>query len=131
VLACSYEGDAEDILVLETDVFGSPAYDEEVISNTDQEQTTFDEYPNEDDEEKSFPMVPVYDDYDSDPWESHEEEEEEPEGQFISCPEPISEKPSPRDQSTCIDCSPTCAYQRYSALCEQLWSRSGCLLQIF
>jgi hypothetical protein len=40
-----------------------------VISNTDQEQPTFDEYPNE--------------------------EEEEPEGQFISCPEPISEKPSP------------------------------------
>jgi hypothetical protein len=29
------------------------------------------------DQEKSFPMGPVYEDYDSDPWESHEEEEEE------------------------------------------------------
>jgi hypothetical protein len=45
-------------------------------------------------EEKSFPTGPVYDDYESDPWESHEEEEEL-EGQFISCPEPVSEKPSP------------------------------------
>jgi hypothetical protein len=26
----------------------------------------------------SFPMFHVYDDYDSDPWESHEEEEGEP-----------------------------------------------------
>jgi hypothetical protein len=76
--ACfSYEGNAEDILVLETNVFGSPAYDEEVISNTDQEQPTFDEYPSEDDEEKRFSMVPVYDDYESDPWESHEGEMEE------------------------------------------------------
>jgi hypothetical protein len=58
-------------------------------------------------------------------------EEEEKEGQFISCPEPISEKPSPEDQSACISFSSTCAYQRYSAMCEQLWSRSGCLLQIF
>jgi hypothetical protein len=32
----------------------------------------------EHDKEQSFPMVPVYDDYDSDPWESHEEEEGEP-----------------------------------------------------
>ena len=67
---CSYEGDAEDISVLETNVFGSCAYDEEVISNTNQEQPTFDEYPNEEDEESK--------------------------GQFISCPEPISEKPSPK-----------------------------------
>jgi hypothetical protein len=47
----SYEENAEDILVLETNVLGSPAYDEEVMSDTDQEQTTFDGYPNEDDEE--------------------------------------------------------------------------------
>jgi hypothetical protein len=92
---CSYEGDAEDILVLETDVFGSPAYDEEVISGTDQEQPTFDEYPNEDDEEQRFSMVPVYDDYESDPWESHEGEKEELNVQFISCPEPVNEKISP------------------------------------
>jgi hypothetical protein len=34
---CSYE-EAEDIPVLETDVLGSPTYDEEVISDTDQEE---------------------------------------------------------------------------------------------
>jgi hypothetical protein len=60
---CSYEGDVEDILVLEMDVLGSPAYDEEVISNIDQEKTNFDEYPNEDYEEHIFSMVPIYDDY--------------------------------------------------------------------
>jgi len=31
----------------------------------------------EHDKEERFPMVHVYDDYDSDPWESHEEEEGE------------------------------------------------------
>jgi hypothetical protein len=33
----SYEENAEDILVLETNVLGSPAYDEEVMSDTNQE----------------------------------------------------------------------------------------------
>ena len=47
---CSYE-EAEDIPVLKIDVLGSPTYDEEVISNTGEEQTTCDEYPNEYDEE--------------------------------------------------------------------------------
>jgi hypothetical protein len=46
-------------------------------------------------QEQSFPMGLVYDDYDSDPWESHEKEEGDPNGKFISCPEPVSEKPSP------------------------------------
>jgi hypothetical protein len=91
----SYEEDAEDILVLETDVLVSPAYDEEVISNNFLEKPTFDEYPNEDDEEQSFSMVLVYDGYESDPWESHEGEKEELNGQFISCPEPVNEKISP------------------------------------
>jgi hypothetical protein len=93
--ACfSYE-DAEDIPVLETDVLGIPTYDEEVISDTGQEQTTCDEYPNEDDEEQSSPMVPVYYDCESDPWESHEGEKEEPNAQFISCSEPVNEQISP------------------------------------
>jgi hypothetical protein len=39
-------------------------------------------------EEKRFPTGPVYDDYESDPWENHEEEKERQEEQFISCPEP-------------------------------------------
>jgi hypothetical protein len=49
-----YEGNVEDIYVLETNVFSIPAYDEEVVSNTDQEQPIFNEYPIEDDEEKRF-----------------------------------------------------------------------------
>jgi hypothetical protein len=89
---CSHEGNAEDIPVHETDVFGSPAYDEEVISSTDQEQTTFDKYPSTDDEEHSFSMVLVYDDYKSSPWESHEGEMEEINVQFISCLDPVNEK---------------------------------------
>jgi hypothetical protein len=40
-------------------------------------------------------MVPVYYDCESDPWESHEGEKEEPNEQFISCSEPVSEQSSP------------------------------------
>jgi hypothetical protein len=50
----SYEENAKDIFVLEIDFFSNLIYDEEVASNTDQEQPIFDEYTNEDDEEKSF-----------------------------------------------------------------------------
>jgi hypothetical protein len=50
----SYGEIAEDIPILEIDVFRSPVYDEEVISNTNQEQPIFDEYPGEDDEEQRF-----------------------------------------------------------------------------
>jgi hypothetical protein len=35
----SYKENIEDILVLEIDVLGIPAYDEEVMSDTDQQQT--------------------------------------------------------------------------------------------
>jgi hypothetical protein len=67
-----YKVDAEDIPVLEIDILGSPTYEEEVISDTVQEKTTCDGYPIEEDEEQSSPMVPVYYDCESDPWEIHE-----------------------------------------------------------
>jgi hypothetical protein len=51
-------------------------------------------HPEQHDEEQSFPTVPVYDDYESDPWESYEEEKEQQKGKFISCLEPASEQPS-------------------------------------
>jgi hypothetical protein len=93
--AChSYEENAEDIPVLEEDVLGSPTCDEEVMSYNDQEQTTFYGYPSEDDEEQSFSIVLFYDDYESDPWESHEGEKEELNGQFISCLEPVNKEVS-------------------------------------
>jgi hypothetical protein len=84
-VCCSYEENAEDVYVLEIDVFSRSAYDEEVVSNTNQEQPIFDEYPNEDDDEQNFfkasleprSMVHVYDNYEYDPWESHGGEKEE------------------------------------------------------
>ena len=91
----SYEENVVDVLVLEKVVFGSPAYDGEVISSTDQEQPTFDEYPSKYDEEHRFSMVHVYDDYEYDPWESHEGEKEELNVQLVSCPEPVNENISP------------------------------------
>jgi hypothetical protein len=80
-----------------------PSYDEEVVSNTDQKQPIFDEYPNEDDEEQSFfmaslephSMVHVYDNYEFDPWEGHEGEKEEINVQVISCPTPLNDQISP------------------------------------
>jgi hypothetical protein len=66
-----------------------------VILDTSQEQTTCDEYPSKDDEEKSSPMVLVYYDCEFDPWESHEGEKEEPNAHFISCLEPVNEQISP------------------------------------
>jgi len=92
---CSYEGNVKDISVLETNIFGSPSYNEEVILNTDQEHTTFDGYPSEDDEEQIFSMVLVYDDFESDTCENHEGEKEELNVQLVSCPEPVNEKISP------------------------------------
>jgi hypothetical protein len=74
----SYEEDAKDIPVLETEVFGSLAYDEEVMSYTNQEQIAFDGYPNEDNENQSSSMVPDYSDCEIDLGEIHEGEKEEP-----------------------------------------------------
>jgi hypothetical protein len=47
------------------------------------------------DQENNFPMGPIYDDYDFDPWERHEEEKEQQKGHFGSYLELVSEKPSP------------------------------------
>jgi hypothetical protein len=45
-------------------------------------------------EEQNLPGGPVYDEYESDPGES-QEEEKEPEEQSALCSEPVSEKPPP------------------------------------
>jgi len=74
-VCCSYEENTEDIVFLETNLFGSPDYDEDVVSNTDKKQPFFYEYPSEDDKEQSLfmpslephNMVFVYDDYESNP----------------------------------------------------------------
>ena len=102
-VCCSYEENVEDMFFLETYVFRSLAYDEEVVSNIDQEQPIFYEYPNEDDEEQSFfiasleprSVVLVYDNYEFDPCDSYGGEKEELNVQLISCPTLINEKISP------------------------------------
>jgi hypothetical protein len=48
------------------------------MSDTNQEQTTFDGHPREDDEKNSYSMVLDYSDCETDPRESHEGEKEEP-----------------------------------------------------
>jgi hypothetical protein len=102
-------------------VDGSPEYrvEEDVPSSSahdDEEQPLFDVYYSDDEQQayptfdhykyteepvskQSFPIGPIYDDYDSDPWESKEETPEEPEEQskmqFTDCAEPVSEQPPP------------------------------------
>jgi hypothetical protein len=58
---------------------GQPFFDEYSSDDEQQAYSTFDHYEDTDrhDNKQSFPMVPIYDDYESDPWESHGEEEEE------------------------------------------------------
>jgi hypothetical protein len=73
-------------------------------SRYDQKQPIFDEYPSEDDKEKIFfmdslephRMVPVYDDYEYDPWEVHEGEKEELNVQLVSYLALVNEKISPK-----------------------------------
>jgi hypothetical protein len=48
---------------METNVPGNPTYDEEVMSDTDQEQMIVDGYTSKDDGEHSFSMVPMFGDY--------------------------------------------------------------------
>jgi hypothetical protein len=54
VVCCSYGENAEDIPILEKMFWEALAYDEEVVSNADQKQPMFYEYPNEDDKEQEF-----------------------------------------------------------------------------
>jgi hypothetical protein len=74
----SYEEDAEDIPVLETEVFGSPAYDEEVMSIPTKNKQLLMDIPARTMKSKSSSMVPDYSDCETDPGESHEGEKEEP-----------------------------------------------------
>jgi hypothetical protein len=76
---------------------GQPLFDEYYSDDEQQAYPTFDHYEDaaRHDSKQSHPMVPIYDEYESDPGESQPEEEKEPEEQNISCPEPVSEQPPP------------------------------------
>ena len=68
-------------------VSNSEQEDSEHESDLEQQQGS-----SEDNEEWIFSLVSIYDDYELDPWESHEGEMEELNLQFTSCPEPINEQ---------------------------------------
>ena len=72
------------------------------------------------------PMVPIYDEYESDLGET------KPEEQNISCPELVSEQPSPENNepTSAIHHQPVLMHS-YSATGEQLCSRERCLSPIF
>jgi hypothetical protein len=93
----SYILDGITILEVDHRNEGKPFFDEYSSDDEQQAYPTFDHYEDTDrhDNKQSFPMVPIYDDYESDPWESHGEEEEEPKMQFTECAEPVSEQPPP------------------------------------
>jgi hypothetical protein len=78
-----------------------PLFDVYYSDDEQQAYPTFDhyKYTEEPVSKQSFPTGPIYDDYDSDPWESKEEAPEEPEEQskmqFTDCAKPVSEQPPP------------------------------------
>jgi TFIIF-interacting CTD phosphatase-like protein len=100
VVCYSYGENVEDIYVLEKYFFGIHVYDEEVISNIDQENHIFDEYPSEDKEEQNLSMasldpcsmVPVYDNYQPNHCKGHEGEKEGINMHLISSPTIINEQ---------------------------------------
>jgi hypothetical protein len=80
---------------------GQPLFDEYYSDDEKHAYPTFDHYKHIEEpvSKKSFPTGPIYDDYDSDPWESQEEEPEEPAEQskiqFTDYAEPVNEQPPP------------------------------------
>jgi len=78
---------------------GQPLFDEYYSDDEPRDYPAFDHYKDTEEpvSKKNHPMVPIYDEYESDLGESQEEEQKEPEEQNISCPEPVSEKLSPEN----------------------------------
>jgi hypothetical protein len=81
------------ITVLEEDHIneGQPLFDIYYSDDEQQAYPTFDHYRETEEpvSKQNHPMVPIYDEYESDLGET------EPEEKNISCPEPVSEKPPP------------------------------------
>jgi hypothetical protein len=81
------------ITVLEEDHIneGQPLFDIYYSDDEQQAYPTFDHYRDTEEpvSKQNHPMVPIYDEYESDLGET------EPEEQNISCPEPVSEQPPP------------------------------------
>jgi hypothetical protein len=76
---------------------GQPLFDEYYSDDEQQAYPTFDHYKDTEEpvSKKNHPMVPIYDEYESDLEERQQEEEKEPEGQFALCLELVSEQPPP------------------------------------
>jgi hypothetical protein len=76
---------------------GQPLFDEYYSDDELQAYPTFDHYKHTEETvgKQNHPMVPIYDEYESDLEESQQEEEKEPEGQSALRSEPVSEQPPP------------------------------------
>jgi hypothetical protein len=76
---------------------GQPLFDEYYSDDEQQAYPTFDHYKHTEEpvSKQNHPMVPIYDEYESDLEESQQEEEKEPEGQSALRSEPVSEQPPP------------------------------------
>jgi hypothetical protein len=76
---------------------GQPLFDEYYSDDEQHAYPTFDHYKHTEEpvSKQNHPMVPIYDEYESDLEESQQEEEKEPEGQSALCSEPVSEQPPP------------------------------------
>jgi hypothetical protein len=90
---------------------GQPFFGECYSDDEQQAYPTFDHYKDTDqhDSEQSHPLVPIYDEYESDTGGSQEEEEKEPEEQLSTyfIPEPVSEQPpSENSEPTSVVHSP-------------------------
>jgi hypothetical protein len=90
-----------EITILEEDHIneGHPLFDVYYSDDEQQANPTFDhyKYTEEPVNKQNHPMVPIYDEYESDLGESQEEEQKEPEEHNISYPEPVSEQPPPEN----------------------------------
>jgi hypothetical protein len=76
---------------------GQPLFDEYHSDDELQAYPTFDHYKHTEEPfgKQNSPMVPIYDEYESDLEESQQEEEKEPEGQSALRSEPVSKQPLP------------------------------------
>jgi hypothetical protein len=101
------------ITVLEEDHIneGHPLFDVYYSDDEQQAYPTFDHYKDTEEpvSKQKHPMVPIYDEYESDLGESQEEEQKEPVEQVTSCPEPAH---SPMQTHEVHPCRSSCGAEQ-------------------
>jgi hypothetical protein len=101
------------ITVLEEDHIneGHPLFDVYYSDDEQQDYPTFDHYKDTEEpvNKQNHPMVPIYDEYESDLGESQEEEHKEPVEHVTSCPEPTH---SPMQTHEVQPCRSSCGAEQ-------------------